>query len=380
MMRFKGIAVVIFGVLASFTAAKGDVLLSDEEIAQALLHGPWPPQVGKDPSNRVSGNLEAIALGEALFSDPILSRDENMSCQSCHDPATGFTDALPRAVGKKLLDRNTPSLVNLRSHRWFGWAGATDNIWAQTIDPILNVDEMGHSAESLKTAIAASTYSETYGAMFGDISAHAPEDVLVNISKTLAAYQETLVTGQTSFDRFRDALETGDMATAGEYSASAQRGLQLFLGRGNCAFCHSGPAFTNGEFHDAGVPYFITETRVDEGRFGGLKAIKQSPYTLDGDYSDDPEKSGAWAVNQVRFQHSDFGTFRVPGLRGALHSAPYMHNGSLSDLAAVVDHYDAINMERLHVDGEAILQPLGLNEQEKNDLIAFLESLSDDGS
>lgn len=379
MMR-QGIAIVIFGVLASFTAAKGDVLLSDDEIAQALLHGPWPPQVGKDPSNRVSGNLEAIALGEALFSDPILSRDENMSCQSCHDPATGFTDALPRAVGKKLLDRNTPSLVNLRSHRWFGWAGGTDNIWAQTIDPILNFDEMGHSAESLKTAIATSTYSETYGALFGDISAHAPEDVLVNISKTLAAYQETLVTGQTSFDRFRDALETGDMATAGEYSTSAQRGLQLFLGRGNCAFCHSGPAFTNGEFHDAGVPYFITETRVDEGRFRGLKAIKQSPYTLAGDYSDDPEKSGAWAVNQVRFQHSDFGTFRVPGLRGALHSAPYMHNGSLSDLAAVVDHYDAINMERLHVDGEAILQPLGLNEQEKNDLIAFLESLSDDGS
>jgi cytochrome c peroxidase len=380
MMRLKGIAIVIIGVLASFTAAKGDVILSDEEIAQALLHGPWPQQVGKDPSNRVSGNHEAIALGEALFSDPILSRDENMSCASCHDPNNGFSDALPRAVGKKLLDRNTPSLVNLRSHRWFGWAGGSDNIWAQTIDPILNVDEMGHSAESLKTAITTSVYSETYGALFGDISDHAPEDVLVNISKTLAAYQETLVTGQTSFDRFRDALEAGDMVTAVAYSASAQRGLQLFLGRGNCAFCHSGPAFTNGEFHDAGVPYFITETRVDEGRFGGLKAIKQSPYTLAGDYSDDPEKSGAWAVNQVRFQHSDFGTFRVPGLRGASRSAPYMHNGSLSDLAAVVDHYDGINMERLHVDGEAILQPLGLNEQEKIDLIAFLESLSDDGS
>ncbi|MBO6918436.1 MAG: hypothetical protein JJ858_08405 [Rhizobiaceae bacterium] len=128
------------------------------------------------------------------------------------------------------------------------------------------------------------------------------------------------------------------------------------------------------------MPYFITKTRVDEGRFGGLKAIKQNPYTLAGDFTDDPERTGAWAVNQVRFQHSDFGTFRVPGLRGATKTAPYMHNGSLKDLAAVVDHYDAINMERLHVDGEAILQPLGLNAQEKLDLIAFLESLSDDGS
>lgn len=380
MKKLRSIALIVFGVLAGLTAAKGDVLLSEDEIAQTLLHGPWPIEYGKDPSNKVSGNRDAIKLGEALFSDPILSRDENMSCASCHDPNNSFSDALPRAVGKKLLDRNTPSLMNLRSHRWFGWAGGADNIWAQSIDPILNDDEMGHSAESLKTAIASSSYSETYGVLFGDIFDHAPEDVLVNISKALAAYQETLVTGQTSFDQFRDALEAGDMVTAGAYSASAQRGLQLFLGRGNCAFCHSGPAFTNGEFHDAGVPYFITETRVDEGRFGGLKAIKQSPYTLAGDYSDDLEKSGAWAVNQVRFQHSDFGTFRVPGLRGATKTAPYMHNGSLNDLAAVVDHYDAINMERLHVDGEAILQPLGLNAQEKIDLIAFLESLSDDGS
>ena len=380
MRKLRGIALVVFSVLTGLAAAKGDVLLSEDEIAQTLLHGPWPIEYGKDPSNRLSGNPKAIALGEALFSDPILSRDENMSCASCHDPNNEFTDALPRAVGQKLLDRNTPSLMNLRSHRWFGWAGGTDNIWAQSIDPILNIDEMGHSAESLKTAVEGSTNSQTYTALFGGISDHAADDVLVNISKALAAYQETLVTGQTSFDRFRDALEAGDLTTAGRYSDSAQRGLQLFLGRGNCAFCHSGPAFTNGEFHDAGVPYFITETRVDEGRFGGLKAIKQNPYTLAGDYSDDPERTGAWAVNQVRFQHSDFGTFRVPGLRGATKTAPYMHNGSLKDLAAVVDHYDAINMERLHVDGEAILQPLGLDAQEKLDLIAFLESLSDDGS
>ena len=80
----------------------------------------------------------------------------------------------------------------------------------------------------------------------------------------------------------------------------------------------------------------------------------------------------------MRFQHSDFGTFRVPGLRGAARSAPYMHNGSLSDFDAVVEHYNAINMERLHVDGEAILQPLGLTEREKEDLVTFLKSLSDD--
>lgn len=362
------------------SVANAEVLLTEDEIAQTLSHGPWPRDFGIDPSNKVSGNRDAIKLGEAFFADPILSKNREMSCQSCHDPATGFSDALPRAVGKKILDRNTPSLMNLRSHRWFGWAGGSDNIWAQSIAPILHEDEMGHDRDSLKKAISASSYKSAYDDLFGPIAQHESNEVLVNISKALAAYQETLVTGQTSFDRFRNALEAGNTEAASEYSASAQRGLQLFLGRGNCTFCHSGPAFTNGEFHDAGVPYFITETRVDEGRYSGLKALKQSPYTLAGEFSDDPDKSGAWAVNQVRFQHSDFGTFRVPGLRGALHSPPYMHNGSLSDLEAVVDHYDMINMERLHVDGEAILQPLGLSEREKEDLVTFLKSLSDDGS
>lgn len=360
------------------SVANAEVLLTEGEIAQTLSHGPWPPEFDVDPSNKVSGNRDAIKLGEAFFADPILSKNGEMSCQSCHDPATGFSDALPRAVGKKILDRNTPSLMNLRSHRWFGWAGGSDNIWAQSIAPILHEDEMGHDRNSLKDAISDSSYKTAYDDLFGPITQHDGNEVLVNLSKALAAYQETLVTGQTSFDRFRNALEAGNIEAASEYSAAAQRGLQLFLGRGNCAFCHSGPAFTNGEFHDAGVPYFITETRVDEGRYGGLKALKQSPYTLAGEFSDDPDKSGSWAVNQVRFEHSDFGTFRVPGLRGALHSAPYMHNGSLSDLAAVVDHYDMINMERLHVDGEAILQPLGLSEREKEDLVTFLESLSDD--
>ncbi|MEP3196475.1 MAG: cytochrome c peroxidase [Lentilitoribacter sp.] len=357
---------------------KAEILLNEDEIEQALLHGPWPPEFDVDPSNKVSGNLDAIKLGDALFADPILSKNGEMSCQSCHDPTTGFSDALPRAVGKKILDRNTPSLMNLRSHHWFGWTGGSDNIWAQSIDPILNADEMGHDRNSLKEAITSSSYLSAYDDLFGPIAQHDGNKVLVNISKALAAYQETLVTGQTSFDRFRNALEAGEFKAASKYPASAQRGLKLFLGRGNCAFCHSGPAFTNGEFHDAGVPYFISETRVDEGRYGGLKALKQSPYTLAGEFSDDPAKSGAWAVNQVRFQHSDFGTFRVTGLRGALHSAPYMHNGSLSDLAAVVDHYDMINMERLHVDGEAILQPLGLSDREKEDLVTFLKSLSDD--
>lgn len=372
-------SILLFALsLIGATIAQAEILLTEDEIDQALLHGPWPPQFGRDKSNKVSANSDAIELGKMLFSDPVLSRNGEMSCRSCHNPDTGFSDAQPRAFGKTRLDRNTPSLMNLRTQRWFGWAGSSDNIWAQTIAPILHKDEMGHTPQSLKASIQTSEYSVAYEGLFGPIIAQDTEIVLVNISKALAAYQETLVTGETSFDRFRNALEDGDLKEAGKYPVSAQRGLKLFLGRGNCAFCHSGPAFTNGEFHDAGVPYFVTKTRVDEGRYGGLKTLKNSPYTLAGQYTDDPEKTGAWAVNQVRFQHSDFGTFRVPGLRGASRSEPFMHDGSLEDLEAVVTHYDNINMERLHVDGEAILQPLGLSDVEKDDLVMFLKSLSDD--
>ncbi len=357
---------------------QAQVLLSDDEIAQTLSHGPWPPVFEPDPSNRVSGNPAAIALGEALFSDPGLSRDGIQACSSCHQPEHGFAEPKARAQGQVLLDRNTLSVVNSRVHRWFGWAGDTDNLWAQSLTPILNPDEMNQDAESFKATAQTSLWAPKYVSIFGPLEQHEPTDVLVNVAKALAAYQETLITGQTSFDRFWLALKAGDLTKAARYPEAAQRGLKIFLGRGNCALCHSGPAFNNGEFHDAGVPYFVTKTRVDAGRHEGLQALKGSSFTLDGQHSDDPEKRGAWAVRGVKPQHSDFGTFRVPGLRGAARTAPYMHNGSIADLEAVVQHYNAIDLERLHADGEAILEPLGLNEDEANDLLQFLLTLSDD--
>lgn len=375
MMRLIWAGVVV-GL--GLSVAQADVILTDREIAQTLRHGPWPPDAVADPSNRVSGNAQAVALGAALFSDPVLSRDGTMSCATCHQPERDFTDGLPRAKGRTLLDRNTQALWNLQGQRWFGWSGDSDNLWAQNLTPILNPLEMAHDEASLQAAMADSTYRARYDALFGDIAAQPARDVAVNLSKALAAYIETLRTGKTSFDRFRDALERGDMAAAATYPKAAQRGLQIFLGQGRCAFCHVGPAFTNGEFHDAGVPYFLGQGRVDPGRADGIARLQTSPYTLDGTFSDDPDKTGAWAVRNVRFQHGNFGIFRVPTLRRAARTAPYMHDGSLPDLAAVVQHYNHINMERLHSDGEAILRPLGLTDETAADLETFLETLSDD--
>ena len=370
----------ILALAAAFAAhgASAQVILSEGEIRQTLRHGPWPEEVALDPSNRVSGDPSAIAFGSALFFDPALSRDGTMSCATCHQPERDFTDGLARAEGRDLLDRNTQALWNLAGQRWFGWSGDSDNLWAQNLTPILNPLEMGQDEVSLRVTIADGPRRAGYEAVFGDIAAHTPVETAVNVSKALAAYIETLRTGKTSFDAFRDALAEGDMAAAGTYPQGAQRGLQIFLGHGRCTFCHSGPAFTNGEFHDAGVPYFLETGRVDPGRAAGIEALWASPYTLDGQFSDDPAKSGAWAVRNLRFQHGNFGIFRVPTLRRAARTAPYMHDGSLPDLAAVVQHYNNIDMERLHTEGEAILRPLGLSDQQANDLKSFLQSLSDD--
>jgi cytochrome c peroxidase len=366
----------LMGFLSSGMAASSGVLLSQDEIEQVLSHGPWPMEFASDPSNAVSGNGDAIRLGRDLFFSPILSADRETRCATCHVPEFNTTDGLPRGQGIVTLDRNTPALFNLRHHRWFGWAGQNDNLWAQSLAPIGEQDEMQLQDMALKEALAGSTFKDDYQALFGAMADDDPQQVLVNTGKALAAYLETLDTGRTPFDDFRDALETGDLDAAASYPAAAQRGLSLFVGKGRCNLCHSGPLFSNGEFHDAGVPYFIEPGRVDSGRHGGIKNLRDSPYTLNGAYSDDLEKSGAWAVLNVIMQHSNFGTFRVPSLRSVAETAPYMHNGSLSTLEDVANHYSNIDMERLHADGEALLRPLNLSDNEIHDLVQFLKSLS----
>lgn len=367
---------------SSNTAANGHstpqsagLLLTAEALASVVAHGPWPPALKPDPSNRVSGNPVAIALGQQLFFSPLLSGAHDTSCAACHAPDQAFASGPAITAGTHKLDRNTQTLLNVRFHRWFGWDGRNDNLWAQSIRPIGRDIEMNLPLEHVRSVATNPAFADSYSTLFGDAKAQNDELILVNIGKALAAFQETLVTEKTTFDHFRDAVAKQDWKTAANYPASAQRGLSLFVGRGRCHFCHSGALFSNGEFHDAAVPYFVRPGVVDSGRHQGIIDLKQSPFTLDGNYTDDPEKSGAWAVRNVAHLHANFGVFRVPSLRNVANTAPYMHNGSLATLEAVVDHYSNIDMDRLHVDGEAILMPLGLNEQEVKDLVAFLKTL-----
>ncbi len=357
------------------TLASAHIEFSASEKEAIARHGPWPPALAKDSSNHQSGEPAAIAFGRALFFDPRLSVDQNLTCASCHLPGRAWADGQARSFGRAMLDRNAPTLADTRFARWFGRDGGADSLWAHAIRPLTDPLEMGMSSALLAQRVRenrdlAACYRRTFGQALDD------DAVMVNVSKALAAFQETIVSGRTPFDAFRDALLRADARGMARYPAAAQRGLKIFVGRGNCAVCHFGPAFSNGEFADIGVPFFAAPGRVDSGRHAGIGLVRESPFNLLGRYNDDKTRANAVATQHLSLEHRHWGEFKVPGLRNVARTAPYMHAGSHATLADVIRHYSELNEERLHADGERILKPLRLSAQESADLLAFLESLS----
>ena len=346
---------------------------SDAERALIEQHGPWPPELPRDSSNAVSGNETAIRLGEMLFFDHGLGNDSKLSCASCHDPGRGFTDGRALGQGRRQLARNTSSLLNLKASRWYGWGGEHDSLWAQSIRPILALDEMASTPALVREVLLSrKRYQQRYREAFGSsVQEDASELVLVNAGKALAAYQETLFSPRSAFDDFRDALLEGDQAGIEAYPESAQRGLKIFIGEGRCNLCHLGPRFTSGEFADVG----ISSSGSDAGRFHGIERLRANPYNLLGKYNDGDPQHNAVGTRQLKATQRNRGEFRIPGLRGVALTAPYMHNGSLNTLRDVVLHYSGLDAERLHAIDQGLLHPLKLSASEVDDLVGFLESL-----
>jgi len=354
---------------------------SAAQTRRILSHGPWPPPLHSDATNRLSGNPAAIRLGAVLFAEPRLSA-RDVSCQTCHQPDKGWGDGEALSHGLQVLERNAPGLLNARLQRWHGWDGASDSLWAAAIRPILSDDEMGGSvAATAKLLREDRPLACMVRAVEPAAAGLADEALLVLAAKALGAFQETLVSPRTAFDDFRDALAANDPAAMARYPAAARRGLALFTGRGQCATCHVGPAFTNGEFHDTGLPFFVRldspgPRRVDPGRHRGIARLQDNRFNLLGIYNDDPDGAATVPVRHVTQFHRNWGEFKVPGLRQLGDTAPYMHNGSKAALPDVVAHYSELDEDRLHADGEAILKPLRLTRGESDDLLAFMLSLS----
>jgi cytochrome c peroxidase len=378
-MRWSGLMLAACAAVAAAVTPQSLLDFSADEVQRIARHGPWPPSPALDPGNAVAGRQTAIEFGQQLFFDPRLSIDGTMSCSTCHQPLLAFADARKRSRGRQDLDRNAPSLWNAVHERWYGWDGAADSLWAQAIRPIVHAHEMDANPQHVRDTIArnaelACRYQRAFGAAPHDDA----ETVLVNASKAIGAFVGTLQSGRTPFDAFRDALARGDTKAAARYPLPAQRGLRLFVGRGNCHLCHVGPRFSNGEFGDTGLPFFVRPGVVDPGRQRGIELLNLSEYNLLSRWSDardDPAVT--MKTRQVMPQHRNFGEFKVPSLRNVALTAPYAHDGQLATLDDVVRHYSELNLDRLHADGEQILKPLRLNDGERADLVAFLRSLSD---
>ena len=378
-MRAGLLAVALLAAFAAPAAAQALLDWSEAEVRVIGQHGPWPPPPARDPSNRLSGAPSGIVLGEYLFNDARLSGDGLMSCADCHQEGRDWSDGRARGQGRVELDRRTPSLWNVGYSHWFGWTGAGDSLWAQSIRPILDPREMGGSRERVARLLREDKELACgYERAFATKPDGDDERLLVDVAKALAAFQATLVSPRTRFDDFRDALVTGDREAAARYGLPEQRGLRLFIGEGNCNACHFGPRFTNGEFGDIGIAFFVRPGEVDSGRLGGIATLAASPFNLLGRYNDDPSGTSARRTQHVRRLHSNFGEFRVPGLRQVGRSAAYMHNGGFATLEDVVRHYSEVSPDRLHSDGTPLVRPLGLSAQQSTDLVAFLRSLDAD--
>ena len=215
------------------------------------------------------------------------------------------------------VDRNTPTLMNLRAGRWYGWDGAADSLWSQSLRPILDKRELAatphHVAQLVRSDEQLSCrYRKVYGTLPAD-----DEAVLVGVGKVLASFLETLVSGRTPFDRFRDAVAKGEPPSNWNFSEPAQRGLKIFIGKGACTECHSGPNFTGGEFFNTGLSKFAPRGLPDPGRPEGVRQVLESRFNLLGQYNDD--KTGAAAE---RTRKASSGKGDPERVQGALAAQP----------------------------------------------------------
>ncbi len=391
--RAAGTLAALVLVSTAPAVARADEPRMGEAIRQRILrHAPLPPPP-PDETNAVADDPRAAALGRLLFQEPRLSRDGRVSCITCHQPARGFADgrplpeAMPPAAGVKapsLPARNVPSLWNVAYNRWLFWDGRADALWSQALKPIESPVEMGGDRRKALRVIADDpVLRAAWTAVFGAMPALDPEPdpatlarAFANLGKALGAFERGIVSRRAPFDVYAEGLRDEDPAKIAALSAAAQRGAALFVGRANCAACHAGPLFTDGEFHDVGLP--LGPGGPDPGRPQGVVALLADEFAAGGPHSDDRDGPRARRTRHLDPRPEAQGQMKTPGLRNVALTAPYMHQGQLATLGDVLEWYSTLAGRRgLPMDQERILTPLRLDEREKADLVAFLESLTD---
>jgi cytochrome c peroxidase len=274
---------------------------------------------------------EKAALGKALYFDPRVSGNQNMTCASCHNPSFGWEVPLKGAIGSQntMLGRNAPTVLNMA---WGGphyfWDGRANSLEEQALGPIQADVEMNMPLPVLiKRLSGIPEYKKWFDGAFPGAGVSAD-----TIAKAIATFERTVVSGYAPFDAWIDGDERA-------ISESAKNGFALFNGKANCAVCHSGWNFTDNKFHDIGMP------TDDIGR-------------------------GKLEPNNPKAKHA----FKTPGLRDISQRAPFMNDGALPDLEAVMVHYVSGGVDR--PSKSADMRALDLSAKEIEDVVAFMKTLT----
>lgn len=271
-----------------------------------------------------------IALGRMLFFDPRLSRSGTMACATCHDPSRGWQDGQSGSVGSngRRLPRRTPTILNVAWAEPLFWDGRADTLEEQAQGPMVSASEMNMPLHQVTEVVRdIPEYRSAFAAAFPGEPINATA-----IFKALATFERTVVSGISPFDRWVNGKEDA-------ISAAAKRGFTVFTSKAKCSTCHSGWRFTDDGFHDIGLP------GNDMGRakiMPGLSILERA--------------------------------FKTPTLRNVAQRGPYMHDGSLPTLDAVIDHYQQGFITRPSLSPE--IARLTLTKQDRKELIAFLRTLS----
>ena len=275
-----------------------------------------------------------IELGQKLFFDPRMSGDGNMSCATCHNPGMGWSDGLPTARGVKssVLGRASPTIFNTAYNSLQMWDGRKKSLEDQAMGPMQANVEMNMDIGKLFHWIGNSSgYKELFA------KAYPGEPINeTTLSKAIANFERTVISSNSDFDRWVKGDEKA-------LTAQQVEGFKLFVGKGNCAACHSGPNFTDNGFHNLGLASWGAN-EPDMGRYA------QKP------------------VSATK------GAFKTPTVREVARTAPYFHDGSATTLMEVVEHYDRGGVVKTNLSPN--IKPLGLSSAEKLALVSFLESLS----
>ncbi|MDV5167952.1 cytochrome-c peroxidase [Photobacterium rosenbergii] len=388
------LCMVIIGCPGEGPAFRQHWNLDDLRILQSLHLSNLPPVT--DPGNAYIGNDAAADLGRKLFFSPQLSQKGDTSCAHCHQPKYYFTSG-------KALDgkRNTPTVVGSAAFSWQFWDGRADSLWSQALFPLEDPTE--HALSRLEVVhIVLDNFQDDYKEAFGateqltnflnekaslprqaspvnsaenwelltDWQRSQINQIYASIGKALAAYQARLMPAESRFDKYVEAVVKNDYGSAHQLLSPAEEaGLRLFISdRGRCIRCHSGPLFSNGGFTATAVP----GSQGDEGRLAIISQLAKNEFNCLSQYADKGQGSCDELI-YVKTEGEELRhAFKVPTLRNISFTAPYMHNGSFTELSEVLDYYNRSPRNGLN---HTELEPLYLFPYQLKQLEKFLLSL-----